>query len=375
MTMTRTISKTLMLLVCAFVVALLTATVAFATTTMKATTSVNMRAGEAKTFEVVTVVPGGETVEVLEMPSSGWYKVKYDGKEGYIWNEYLESDGSVSTMFVNASAGLNLRDKAGMDGNVIALIPDGTEVKILGKDGTWYQVEYDGKTGYCAGEYLKGSKGSSSDEKKSAADDPNAYTVVDAPSGLNVREAPSMDAKVIGALANGEKVKVTKDAGGGWFEVDYDGKTGYCYGDYLKAPEGSGEKASDTFTTYTVVNAPSGLNVREAADKDTAIIGGYANGAQVKVTKDMGNGWLQVNYNGKVGYCYGEYLKAETIKTLTVTDAPSGLNVRQSPSMDATVIGLLENGAKVDITKDAENGWYQVDYNGKVGYCSADYLK
>ena len=54
------------------------------------------------------------------------------------------------------------------------------------------------------------------------------------PSGkrLNLRKEPSMDGKIIGRISNGSTVTIL-DQDGEWYEVSYDGKTGYVYAEYV----------------------------------------------------------------------------------------------------------------------------------------------
>ena len=57
--------------------------------TAKATTSINVRASASETAERITVVPGGETVEVYSN-ENGWSKIRYNDKIGYVKTEFLQ---------------------------------------------------------------------------------------------------------------------------------------------------------------------------------------------------------------------------------------------------------------------------------------------
>lgn len=62
-------------------------------------------------------------------------------------------------------------------------------------------------------------------------------------------------------------------------------------------------------------------------------------------------------------------------KALRVT-ADSGLNVRKEASTDSEILGLAENGSRLALLlEDAQNGWYQVQYEGQAAYVSADYAE
>lgn len=62
-------------------------------------------------------------------------------------------------------------------------------------------------------------------------------------------------------------------------------------------------------------------------------------------------------------------------KALRVT-ADGGLNIRAEASTDSEILGLAENGQRLALMlEDAQNGWYQVQYEGKTAYVSADYAE
>lgn len=52
----------------------------------------------------------------------------------------------------------------------------------------------------------------------------------------------------------------------------------------------------------------------------------------------------------------------------------STLNVRKSNSLSSAIIGSLKYNATVTITGKTDNGWYKINYGGKVGYCSTKYI-
>lgn len=72
----------------------------------------------------------------------------------------------------------------------------------------------------------------------------------------------------------------------------------------------------------------------------------------------------------------------ETTTALTVTAidktmyVKSSVNVRSGPSTDFDKIGSLSKGKEVKVTgKSDQTNWYQIDYNGKLGYVSDSYLQ
>lgn len=52
------------------------------------------------------------------------------------------------------SGSLNLRESPSLDGKVIASIPNGATINVLGDNGEWYAVEYQGSDGYVSKVYV-----------------------------------------------------------------------------------------------------------------------------------------------------------------------------------------------------------------------------
>jgi len=62
---------------------------------------------------------------------------------------------------------------------------------------------------------------------------------------------------------------------------------------------------------------------------------------------------------------------------LTVdTGVPGGfVNLRSCASVECSVVGLLAEGAQVELIVYMDNGWAFVDAAGKYGYVYSDYLR
>lgn len=72
----------------------------------------------------------------------------------------------------------------------------------------------------------------------------------------------------------------------------------------------------------------------------------------------------------------------ETTTALTITElnktmyVKSTVNVRSGPTKDYDKLGSLSKGKSVKVTGQSDQtGWYRIEYNGKVGYVSDDYLQ
>lgn len=52
----------------------------------------------------------------------------------------------------------------------------------------------------------------------------------------------------------------------------------------------------------------------------------------------------------------------------------SALRLRSAPSLDASVITMLDEDVPVAVLDDTLDGWYKINYNGNTGFVSADYM-
>ncbi|WP_028986936.1 5'-nucleotidase C-terminal domain-containing protein [Thermicanus aegyptius] len=86
-------------------------------------------------------------------------------------------------------------------------------------------------------------------------------------------------------------------------------------------------------------------------------------------------GWVKVTYNGKTGYAYGKYLllPASEVKGKEGKVQAGMLNVRAAPSDSGKILGVLKKGDVVTILGE-ENGWYQIQFQGKMAYAYGRYL-
>ena len=66
---------------------------------------------------------------------------------------------------------------------------------------------------------------------------------------------------------------------------------------------------------------------------------------------------------------------AETEQAVAIgATTGSSLRLRSAPSTSASIITTLDEGVAVAVLNGSTDGWYKINYNGSVGYVSADYL-
>lgn len=131
--------------------------------------------------------------------------------------------GAVTT----SSGPLNVRASASSGSSVVATLKKGSYVTLIGKSGSWWQVEYGkGQYGYCHADYITIVEGTP--------------VIVKVSDSLNVRSGAGTSYSRVASLYNGETV-LRLSTSGGWSRVLYHGtKTGYVSAQYLSGSTNTG---------------------------------------------------------------------------------------------------------------------------------------
>ncbi|QWH43290.1 SH3 domain-containing protein [Bacillus toyonensis] len=364
-------------------------------------TSLRVRSAANTSSSVLGNLKNGEKVTVLGK-ANGWAKINYQGKEGYVSLEFVKleagkqeekpaediTNGTQEVGTINATS-LRVRSAANTSSSVLGNLKNGEKVTVLGKANGWAKINYQGKEGYVSLEFVKLEAGKQ--EEKPAEDITNGTQEVGTinATSLRVRSAANTSSSVLGNLKNGEKVTVLGKANG-WAKINYQGKEGYVSLEFVKLEAGKQEeKPAENITNGTqevgTINATS-LRVRSAANTSSSVLGNLKNGEKVTVL-GKANGWAKINYQGKEGYVSLEFVKLEAGKqeekpAENITNGTqevgtinaTSLRVRSAANTSSSVLGNLKNGEKVTVLGKA-NGWAKINYQGKEGYVSLEFVK
>ncbi|AJI20730.1 SH3 domain-containing protein [Priestia megaterium] len=192
-------------------------------------------------------------------------------------------------------------------------------------------------------------------------------------SKLNVRSGAGTTYGIIGSVVKGQALSVMSKSGS-WYKINYNGRMGYVSSDYVQASGTTTPPAEST--TYTVT--ASMLNVRSGAGTNYASIGSVTKGQKLSVVSKSGS-WYKINYNGRMGYVSSDYVQASGTTTLpaestTYTVTASMLNVRSGAGTNYASIGSVTKGQKLSVVSKS-GSWYKINYNGRTGYVSSDYVQ
>ena len=147
------------------------------------------------------------------------------------------------------------------------------------------------------------------------------------------------------------------------------------------------------YTTMYVMNCETDISLRPQPDVKSGKICAIPYGKAVSYIETAQNGFLKINYDGREGYALASYLSTEKPpERTTTTSAPvssplnasysifyvqycdESISLRPEPRTDSTAICQIPLGESVSVYGKAENGFYQVSYNGNMGYALAQFL-
>ena len=286
--------------------------------------ALNLRSGAGADTAILTTIPRGTTVVVLQKQSSSWYRVYYNGTTGYVSSDYLKNYSATASLNLTGTVNdsdVRIRDRASTGGNILGTASRGASVSVIGIDNGWYKVSAQGHTGYMRSDYITlGNGSSSSSASSSGSSGSSSGSSSSGKAGIvtgnyvNFRTGPSISSSVIRVLSKGTSVSVLEEISG-WYKLTYNGTTGYMSSQYVS-----------TSSSASAVSSSGSSSVSETAMDETG-----------KVT--------------------GNYV-----------------NFRSGPSTAYKVIATLPRNTEIKVVAKA-GSWYKISYNGSTGYMSADYVK
>ena len=185
--------------------------------------------------------------EMLTIQASGnnFYKVRVQetGAVGYISVHNLQiitsgvndpyKDINKEGYIINVSSRVNLRANATMNSNILNKLTNNTKINILGKQGEWYKVNYNGTVGYIYQEYIgiANTGENTVPTSKVKVQNSNKYKLVNITipygEGLKISIKPNLNSKVVTTLLSGNhKVEIINQANG-WSYIKVNNVYGY----------------------------------------------------------------------------------------------------------------------------------------------------
>ena len=311
---------------------------------------------------------------------------------------------------------VRLREAPGFTGTLIRYIPEGSVVDVLDgpaeddEGSLWFEVEFDGDTGFVVSDYLALLQG----EDEVAA---NSVVAADAGDvigsaliantsndGVRCRTEPSSGGAVITVVPEGTWVELTGAATGGWQPINCGGQGGFV-SDLYVSYDGTGtdnvgdggvnvQTAAAASSSGTVTGAATvsgtngdGVNCRSSASTSGNVITILSEGSSVSLRGDSLGDWQPVVCAGSNGFVSMQFLDigggggsgdtgGDEATGEAVVDGTNGdgVNCRTRASSSSSVIVILPEGADVTLRGGASDGWQPVFCGGSQGFVASQYL-
>lgn len=289
----------------------------------------HVRAGSSTSHDIISRVYNGQSLNVIG-EENGWFKINHNGQTGYVSGEFVSKNGAKTNNNVSTGGNnkvtadvLRVRTAPNTSSSVSGRVYEGQTLNVIGEENGWVKINHNGQTGYVSSQFVSGASsntGSTSNNNNSnneATVQPASGNYTVNVSSLRVRTGPSTSHPTVGSVKQGQVVQVVGEVQD-WFKINYAGQTAYLSKDY-------------------VTKGGSNENVTQGNNQE-----------------QNNNGTVQTG---------GTY----------VVNATS-LRVRTGPAAYHSVIGGVLNGTTLNVV-GSENGWFKVNYQGKTGYVSSEFVK
>ncbi len=267
---------------------------------------------------------------------------------------------------------LNLRSGPSYSASIVTIMPGNSRVTVTdASQNGFYPVNYGNTSGWALGTYLDIDAGEDPGSDNGGQPTGDTATVIDG--SLNLRSSASTSGSVLRVLPDGATVSLTGQSSNGFLSVAYQGTSGWAYAIYLST---EADTPPSSGVTATVIDGS--LNLRASASTSAGIVTVLPDGATVALSGVTSNGFSRVTWNGNSGWAYSIYLStgddggAGNGSFATVFDGT--LNLRAGAGTGSSVLLVLPDGARVELTGSTSNGFTQVIYQGTTGWASSQWL-
>ena len=238
---------------------------------------------------------------------------------------------STSVKSLRITSAVNLRAKPLTSSTIYTSIPAGKIVSCTGTAAktsggfVWYQVKYNGTTGWIYSAYAEKYSSSSDDSDSQSGStvvktyDIDGKYVKVVGGSVNIRSKAGTSYKVVGSMPSGAYGSclgtAAKDTRGVvWYKVKYNGVTGWVSSRYSKITNSKDSSSGGSSDTVKVVGGD--VTIRAKANKTSTKLGYIAEGKVATYlgktsTDSRGVQWYYISYNGTKGWISSMYSRLQ----------------------------------------------------------------
>ena len=238
---------------------------------------------------------------------------------------------STSVKSLRITSAVNLRSKPLTSSTIYTSIPAGKIVSCTGTaaktsgGSVWYQVKYNGTTGWIYSAYAEKYSSSSDDSDSQSGStvvktyDIDGKYVKVVGGSVNIRSKAGTSYKVVGSMPSGAYGTclgtAAKDTRGVvWYKVKYNGVTGWVSSRYSKITNSKDSSSGGSSDTVKVVGGD--VTIRAKANKTSTKLGYIVEGKVATYlgktsTDSRGVQWYYISYNGTKGWISSMYSRLQ----------------------------------------------------------------
>ncbi|MBR4760295.1 MAG: C40 family peptidase [Lachnospiraceae bacterium] len=157
--------------------------------------------------------------------------------------------------------------------------------------------------------------------------------------------------------------------------VDASGKT-------VSGADAAADSAKQMYSNLVIAKCNDYVNVRKEPNEEAEILGKLYNESVGDYVSETENGWIEIISGTVRGYVKEDYVvtgdaaveRAKEVGKRLATVNTQTLYVREDPTTDSSVIGMVAGEDDLSVVEENEDGWAKVSVEEGEGYVSTDFV-
>lgn len=240
--------------------------------TMRTTTTLNVRTGPSTSYTVVGQLPSGTAVSLTGTVSGNWAQITYNGQRRWVASGYLTASSAnltVKSTGVTTSA-TSVRASASSSAKQVAIVKSGATLQLTGtKSGSFTQIVWQGSAAWILSSCVKDYSASQPPKTPtSPSSTVTRYTTAD----LNIRASASTSSKIVAVANLGMALQLTGTVKNNMAQVKYNGGLYWASLSYLSATKPNTSSSSGSSTSNGVWTGGDSEGVTQLLATTKAIV-------------------------------------------------------------------------------------------------------
>lgn len=278
----------------------------------------------------------------------------------------------LATTGITNTSDLNFRENASTSSNIIQKISKGSKVEILGTEGDWYKISYNGKTGYVSKKYVDEEKVSDNETSSTNVEsiDYSKLNTTKTTDKVSLYVLPLLNSTSIDVLSKNDEVKLIS-VNGDWAYVETKNNYGWVFaskllsttitmpGNVTENTNMQEEKNQEQVTENKEENKEDNKTEEKTEQKTETSKEEKENKVTEQTTTTTTN--TVASENEKINYPITMYVNVEAV------------NVRSEASATSKIVTSVGKDTPVTV-KGKEGDWYKIEVSDGKGYIKAEFL-